>query len=215
MSARGLPSDSCRTAATLQAGDLTHSRCTAGTVSENKNSVEPAGLIQAIATSRDRTAFTTLFQQFAPRIKAYFVRLGLDNASADEATQEVLLTVWRKAAQFDPRRASAATWMFTIARNLRIDMARREHPYAAVDPSDVREPEPAPEQMLAFADLCGQVAAALATLPPEQADVIRLAFYDDRPHAEIERALGIPLGTVKSRLRLAAARLRRVLDPDY
>ena len=175
----------------------------------------PERLILDIAARGDRSAFTALFPQFAPRVKAYLMRRGLDAALAEELAQEVLLTVWRKAAQFDPARASAAAWIFTIARNLRIDAARRsQFSLRAPDPTD-EPPEPAAADNILAAEHRGvRVGAALATLPAEQLEVIRLAFFDDRPHADIERVLGIPLGTVKSRLRLAMSRLRALLEDD-
>lgn len=184
-------------------------------VTDVHDDIDPARLILAIAAHADRAAFATLFARFAPRVKAYLLRLGLDNASAEEHAQEVLLTIWRKAAQFDPARATAPAWIFTIARNLRIDAARRAQlMMPAADPVDDPAPAPTADAILAAEDRSARVRAALAALPEEQADVIRLAFFDDRPHAEIERALGIPLGTVKSRLRLAMSRLRRLLDED-
>ena len=176
---------------------------------------DPARLILAMATHGDRAAFATLFTRFAPRVKAYLLRLRLDGALAEEHAQEVLLTIWRKAAQFDPAPATAAAWIFTIARNLRIDTARRAQRTPLMpDPVDAPSPVPAADAVLAAEDRSARVRAALAALPTEQADVIGLAFFDDRLHADIERALGIPLGTVKSRLRLAMARLRGLLDDD-
>jgi RNA polymerase sigma-70 factor (ECF subfamily) len=171
-------------------------------------------LIHAIATRGDRTAFTSLFMHFAPRVKAYLMRLGLDAAAAEELAQEALLQVWRKATQYDAERASAATWIFTIARNLRIDVARRTQ--LAASTLDPLEPLPTPpaDMILAAEDRGNQVRAALASLPSEQADVVRLSFFDDRPHTDIEHVLGIPLGTVKSRLRLAMSRLRTLLEDD-
>lgn len=175
---------------------------------------DPACLIQAIARTRNRAAFVSLFKYYAPRVKSYLLRLGLDNASADELAQEVLLTIWSKAAQFDPTRATAAAWIFTIARNLRIDAARRHQGAPQPETAEDQAPEPAADLVWAAEDRTARIRDALAALPAEQADVIRLSFFDDRPHADIERALGIPLGTVKSRLRLAMLKLRGLLDKD-
>jgi RNA polymerase sigma-70 factor (ECF subfamily) len=176
---------------------------------------DPACLIQAIADQADRAAFIKLFNIFAPKVKAYLMRLGLDRGVAEDLVQEVMLTVWRKAAQYDPERASPATWIFAIARNLRIDTARRaRRETPALDPIDEADPSPDAGSLLLAEDRNRRIREALASLPREQADVIRLSFFDDRPHPEIEQALGIPLGTVKSRLRLGMTRLRGLLKDE-
>jgi RNA polymerase sigma-70 factor, ECF subfamily len=134
---------------------------------------------------------------------------------AEEHSQEVMLTVWRKAKQFDPARASVDAWIFAIARNRRIDTKRRAELMPLLrDPADEPPQVLHADAILAAQDRHTRVQAALAALPEEQAIVIQLSFFNDRPHADIERALGIPLGTVKSRLRLAMARLRNLLGDD-
>ena len=174
---------------------------------------EAAGWLRAIAERGDRVAFVALYGRFAPRGKAYLLRLALPPAQAEELTQEAMLAVWRKAAQFDARTSGAATWIFTIARNLRVDAARRAALALREDmPPDELEPTLPADAQLDDARRADRLRQAMQTLPPEQAEVVRLAFFDDRPHAEIERRLGIPLGTVKSRLRLAMVRLRAQLD---
>jgi RNA polymerase sigma-70 factor (ECF subfamily) len=171
-----------------------------------------AALLQAIARRRDRAAFAALFRIFAPRVKAWMIRGGATDTVAEELAQETLLAVWQKADQFDPGRAGVATWIFTIARNQRIDALRRErHPGTLLPgPDGPAEPVP-PESVVATAELEARIRAALASLPPDQAAVIRKAYFEDKAHAEIERELRIPLGTVKSRLRLAIGRLRAAL----
>jgi len=170
------------------------------------------GLIEAIAAHSDRAAFATLFAHFAPRVKSYMMRLGAAPDVAEELAQETLLTVWRRAAAYDASRAAVSTWVFTIARNLRIDLARREgRRTRPEDPSDEAPPPETPDGLLTAAQDGARIAAALATLPPEQIEVVRMAFFADRPHSEIAAGLGLPLGTVKSRLRLAMARLRTSL----
>jgi RNA polymerase sigma-70 factor, ECF subfamily len=173
-----------------------------------------AVLIQAVAARSDRAAFAALFRHFAPRVKTLLLRAGLSAAGAEELAQETLLTVWRKASLFDPAKAGAATWIFTIARNLRIDAIRRErHPETLLpDPTEEQPPPVVADQVLAVAERDDRVRAAMAQLSPEQADVVRAAFFMDQPHAEIEKQLGIPLGTVKSRLRLAMIKLRAALE---
>lgn len=170
--------------------------------------------IVAIALRGDRAAFAEVFDYFAPRVKSYLMRLGTAPDPAEELAQETLLTVWRKAATFDPSRAAASTWIFTIARNLRIDLARREgRSPPADDPSNFVAPPTAPDAALGVAQDEVLIRKAIATLSAEQAQVIRLAFFSDKPHSEIAEDLGLPLGTVKSRLRLAMARLRTLLEP--
>lgn len=177
---------------------------------------EAAQLIVAVACSSDRVAFARLFTHFAPRVKTYLLRVGTTPAIAEDLAQETMLTVWRKAAFFDPARAGAAAWVFTIARNLRIDVLRREHHAAALveAPPDPSPEPPRADALLTAAERERRVRAALVCLSSEQAEVVRLSFFQDKPHAEIERELGIPLGTVKSRLRLAMMRLRLLLDDD-
>jgi RNA polymerase sigma-70 factor (ECF subfamily) len=173
-----------------------------------------SGLILAVARTADRDAFATLFGHFAPRIKAFLVRTGSDDALADELAQETLLSVWRKAASFDPSRATAATWIFTIARNLRVDRFRKEWRDVAVgdDLPDTADECATPDEALSGGERDERVREALRTLPPDQIKVIELSFFEEAPHAEIAKALGIPLGTVKSRIRIAMIKLRALLD---
>ena len=168
-------------------------------------------LIACVAQSRDRVAFAALFDHFAPRIKAYLIRLGAAPNMAEDVTQEAMLSLWRKAHLFDPAKASAGTWVFTIARNLRIDQIRRERrPQIEADDPLCEEPRRADEG-LTWSQQEGRLRAAMAMLPPDQSRVIELSFFSDCPHSEIAVRLGIPLGTVKSRLRLAMARLRHAM----
>jgi len=173
-------------------------------------------LILSIARERDREAFARLFDSFAPRLKNYLVRQGARPAEAEEFVQEAMVAVWRKAEQFDPARASAATWIFRIARNLRLDAVRRDRLSDAWRPdlSDAPDPPETPEGLTAAGQRDARVRLALAGLPPEQLDVLRMSFFHDRPHAEIAEALRLPLGTVKSRIRLALQRLRASLEEE-
>jgi RNA polymerase sigma-70 factor (ECF subfamily) len=172
-----------------------------------------AVLVEAIAARQDRAAFTRVFAYYAPRVKAYLARLGLDGAQAEEVAQEVMVAVWRKAASFDARQASVSTWIFRIARNRRIDVFRRDR-RAALDPNDPAfEPpsEARPDGAAEAAERETRVRRAMAELPPEQRDLVRRAFYEDLSHSEIAATTGVPLGTVKSRLRLAFAKLKLTL----
>jgi len=184
------------------------------TIVRNKSGDETdwSSMIVAIARVQNRACFSELFLHFAPRLKAFFVRLGVLPGLAEDLAQEVMMTVWHKADYFDPARASATTWIFTIARNLRIDLGRRERrPALSEGFVDLLE-EPDPDEGAQSAEREQRIRAALAQLPGEQADVIRLSFFEDRPHAEIATRLAIPLGTVKSRIRLAMNRLRALVS---
>ncbi len=178
---------------------------------------ELISLICAVARERDRNAFAQLFAYFAPRVKSFLMRSGLADPTAEEVTQEVMIAVWRKASYFDPSRAGASTWVFTIARNQKIDWLRRARSRTAdhlLDPSDEPDTPPSGEDIAITAEREDGVRKALATLPNDQATIVRLSFFAEKPHAEIARELGIPLGTVKSRVRLALNRLRTLLDSD-
>jgi RNA polymerase sigma factor (sigma-70 family) len=181
-----------------------------------KATVEWAELIGRVAAHGDRDAFKLLFEHFAPRVKGFLVKTGMNADAAEEIAQMTLLTVWRKSAQFDPASAGAAAWIFTIARNLRIDSARQaaRQAKAAVSAEQDETPDVAdtPETMMTRRDDVSRVASALLRLSEEQSAVIRMSFIEEQPHSEIAERLGLPLGTVKSRIRLAMARLRDLLD---
>ncbi len=175
-----------------------------------------ASLIEAVAVHEDRAAFAALFEHFAPLVKTFMRRSGVTEATADELAQETLLVVWRKALLFDPSTARAAAWIFTIARNLRIDAYRRGRRGGLPETSDVDtefqvDESPGPESRMAAAQAETRVRAALAELSEEQRRVLELSFYEEKAHGEIARILRIPLGTVKSRSRLAMNRLRNLL----
>lgn len=161
----------------------------------------------------DRAAFAELYAHYGPRLRTYMRRLGADAGAAEDLAQEAMAAVWNKSRLFDPAKANANTWIFTIARNLRIDLIRRERrPEIDVDDPAIADPAPSsPEQAVIAHRDAAAVRAVLAALPPEQAAVIRMSFFEDRPHVAIAAALGVPLGTVKSRVRLAFLRFRKAL----
>lgn len=173
-------------------------------------------LLAAVAERQEREAFAQLFAHFAPRVKRHLMQCGSPEVQAEELAQEAMVTVWRKASLFDPAQAAASTWIFTIARNLRVDLLRRRHGLEAADEAfdfDLLEgDEPAADERLHAARENERLRGALAQLPEEQQQVLRLSYFDDEPHARIATELGIPLGTVKSRVRLAVAQLRRLLE---
>ncbi len=171
---------------------------------------EFAALVAAVADRHDRPSFERLFDYFAPRLNGYLLRLGADPAMAEEVIQDVMVTLWRKADQFDPQKSTVSTWLYRIARNRRIDILRR----TKVEILDGEEPD-LPVDDDGLSDLIERenaVRAALDHLPPEQLTLLRMAFFDSLSHSEISERTGLPLGTVKSRIRLGFARLRREME---
>jgi len=175
-----------------------------------------AAWLEAVAENQDRSAFAELFNHFGPRVKAYLIRLGSDDTMAEEVTQDVMVTVWRKAALFDRSKSSAATWLFRIARNRRIDMLRRKRTVNVDTETMVIEDEnlPDPNETLDEDKRQTRIRKALAQLPEQQLQLVELAFFTELSHSQIAEETGLPLGTVKSRIRLAFGRLRRVLEED-
>lgn len=170
-------------------------------------------LLRRIASDRDKSALAGLFGQFAPKLKSMMLKQGAGDALAEDLVQETLLTVWRKAQLYSPQRGTPSTWIFTIARNLRIDQVRRQSnkPYEDLETAGLVSDAPLSSAVVEQEQVIARVTRALSTLPTEQREVVQLSFIHDLAHAEIAAKIGIPLGTVKSRLRLAYDRLRPML----
>jgi RNA polymerase sigma-70 factor (ECF subfamily) len=170
-------------------------------------------LLVELASSRDKEVFSELFSYFAPRLKSMLMGTGTDPETAEEVAQEAMISVWRKCEMYDPKKASASTWIFTIARNLRIDRFRSEKrpEFDANDPSLMPEAEPLADDQLIVSDRQAVVKNAIALLPDDQKAVISLSFVEGLSHQEISDRLNLPLGTVKSRLRLSFEKLRTSL----
>lgn len=165
----------------------------------------------AVRDRRDRAAFGRLFDYFAPRLKGMLLRGGLHDGTAEDVVQDVMLAVWHKSAQFDPHRADAAAWIYGIARNRRIDMARRRPLAQPEEMPEIESLEPDVTQILALHQEADHLAKAIARLVPEQAEALRAAYFEDIPHSRISEMTGLPLGTIKSRIRLGLDRLRHEL----
>lgn len=174
--------------------------------------------IRKVALSADRAAFQCLFEHFAPQIKAFLMK-GMssyaDRSQAEEMMQEVMIKVWNKAASFNASKASVNTWIFTIARNTRVDFIRRNtraQRKIAID--DIWHEADSPEPIVEFQQrrVEVQIRNAMSTLPDEQALVLEKAFMESKSHNEIAEELGLPLGTVKSRIRLALSKLQILID---
>lgn len=171
-------------------------------------------LITRVAQNRDRQAFGQLFDHFAPRLKSFMMRKNTSAELAEDLVQEAMIAVWTKAALYEPSKGSVTTWVFTIARNLRIDRIRRDVHMPTTELGDYDEPSEAPEgeELLGRKQEDGLVARALQAIPEEQRQILVLSFVEELPQSEIASKLSIPLGTVKSRMRLAYGHLRRILE---
>jgi RNA polymerase sigma-70 factor (ECF subfamily) len=173
-------------------------------------------LLLSIGQIQDKAAFADLFQHFAPRVKSYMLKLGSADGMAEELAQQTLLQVWRKAQLFDPDKAAASTWIFRIARNIRIDVLRKQKHFFDddFDLAKIEDEQEDAEVKISREQKIRHVALALAKLPQDQAKIIRMSFYDGLSHGEIAKQLELPLGTVKSRIRLAFGRLRESVYLD-
>ncbi|MEM1298344.1 MAG: sigma-70 family RNA polymerase sigma factor [Pseudomonadota bacterium] len=190
---------------------------TADTFTPPGTNLTDEALVAAIAGASDRNAFAELFRRYAGRVKGFLMKSGAPADLSEEVAQEVMVLIWRKARQFDPTRASAGTWIYTIARNRRIDLLRRQN-RPAPDPKDPmfsQEPEPDPAATLAVSERDARVRTVLADLNEDQRQVVELSFYAGLSHGEIAEETGIALGTVKSRMRLALGRLRSALGEGF
>lgn len=173
-----------------------------------------ADLLRRVAERADPAAFRELYEAFGPRVKAYMMRKGADAGTAEDLAQETLLTVWRKASMYADDKGSMTTWVFTIARNLRIDRLRREVPWQELPEWRLAEPseEALPDEALAEKQQQNRLQAALADLPADQREVVTLAYLEGLSHSEIAARLALPLGTVKSRMRIAYQKVRAALE---
>lgn len=181
------------------------------TVMAEAGNEEWVALVRRVQDHKDRAAFSALFNHFAPRVKAFLMKSGASQALAEECTQEVMATLWTKAHMFDPTRASVSTWVYTIARNRKIDALRRTR---RPEPEELPwGPEAEPDQVEAMMlqQESEKLARAIAELPDKQRELIERAYFGDLSHSEIAEETGLPLGTIKSRIRLALDRLRHAM----
>lgn len=173
--------------------------------------MEWSAQMQAIRDQQDQAAFAALFRHFAPRVKAFLMRSGMTASFAEECTQEVMATVWRKAHMFDGTKASVSTWIFTIARNRKIDMIRKSR---RPEPEELQwgpDADPDAADVMMMAQDTEELGRALASLPEKQRGLIERAYFGELSHSEIAAETGLPLGTIKSRIRLALDRLRHAM----
>jgi RNA polymerase sigma factor (sigma-70 family) len=173
--------------------------------------MEWSAQLQAIRDQQDQAAFAALFRHFAPRVKAFLMRSGMTASFAEECTQEVMATVWRKAHMFDGTKASVSTWIYTIARNRKIDMIRKTRRPEPAELPWGPDADPDAAEMMMLAQDTAELGRALASLPEKQRGLIERAYFGELTHSEIAAETGLPLGTIKSRIRLALDRLRHAM----
>lgn len=191
-------------------------RATLGKVSTRRASLDGvdkplayhAELLLAVRDAQDKSAFAELFEHFAPRVKSFLMKGGADIGQAEECAQEVMVTVWQKAHLYDPMRATASTWIFTIARNKRIDALRKQNRPEPQDLYWMEDSEPDTAEIVGLQQEADKLAQAVEDLPEKQRDMIKRAFYGELTHQEIAEETGLPLGTIKSRIRWALEKLR-------
>lgn len=188
-------------------------KLTSGGTRKKKAAQNHEDLVACIAINKDRAAFRTLFDYFAPRLKSYLLNFGLNSQKAEDLAQEVMLILWQKADKFDPTKAKVSTWLFRVARNKFIDLSRKQK-YPEVNADDHLSQMKAAEQTdkpVEEAQTQSLISAAMDQLKPDQQQVIRLSFFEEMSHGQIAEHLQLPLGTVKSRIRMSFQMLRRVL----
>lgn len=170
--------------------------------------------LTSVGLDQDAIAFRRLFANLAPRLKFFLIKGGMIESAAEDVMQETMMKVWRKADLFDSSKASASTWIYSIARNVKIDRLRKEH-RPEPDPEDpcfVSEDPETGEQAVSRKQDRERIQKAMALLPPEQMTIIKMSFFEEKSHGEIAEVLDIPLGTVKSRIRLAFGKIRAELE---
>jgi RNA polymerase sigma-70 factor (ECF subfamily) len=182
---------------------------------EQNDEISLESLLYDVGKKKDRKAFITLFDHFAPRVKSYLLKQGCNETAAEEVVQDTMIRVWRKASMYDPSKAKASTWIFTIARNRRIDLIRKNSRSEFLSDAQVIEEthnddlEPSAEDIYAQTEQADVLKSKISELPQEQLELLQMAFYQDKSHQEIADETKLPLGTVKSRIRLALGKLKK------
>ena len=169
--------------------------------------------LEKVAENQDRQAFEKLFDHYAPLIRAYsLAREPGADLVADELVQEVMTRVWLKADKYNSKLANLNTWIFTLARNCRIDYLRRNSRYLTeIDPTDlfnnIEDETPGPFQRVQQSRAEENIRAELKNLPAEQSEILTKVYLEGKSHQQASDELKLPLGTVKSRVRLALKKL--------
>ena len=170
--------------------------------------------IKLIGNNQDKSAFATIFKYFAPRLKSFLLKAGSTDSQAEEIIQEVMIAVWTKSSTYDDTKSSVSTWIYTIARNKRIDKIRKEkRHYLSESDEGLEIPiDSTQEKEIFSAQLASSLKKYMSNLPKEQSDLLQLSYFYNKTHADISEELKIPLGTVKSRIRLALSKMRHLVE---
>ena len=178
------------------------------------NDVDLGNFLKDIGENQDKLAFSNIFKYFAPRLKSYFVKIGCSETQAEEIIQEVMIAVWTKSNTYDREKSSVSTWIYTIAKNKRIDKIRKEKKHNTVESDESLEiPVPSKqEQQILSTEVSEKIRHSLKFLPNEQAELLKLSYFYEKTHSDIAKDLSLPLGTVKSRIRLALSKMRNLVE---
>jgi len=170
--------------------------------------------LKEVGENQDKEAFSNIFNYFAPRLKSFFIKLGCTDSQAEEIIQEVMIAVWTKSNTYDNTKSSVSTWIYTIAKNKRIDKIRKEKKHYSVESDDSLEipvPSKQEEQLLSI-ELTEKIHQSMQFLPKEQAELLKLSYFYEKTHTDIAEDLNLPLGTVKSRIRLALLKMKNLVE---
>ena len=175
---------------------------------------ELVSFLRDIGENQDKVAFSNTFRYFAPRLKSYFVKIGSTESQAEEIIQEVMIAVWTKSSTYNREKSSVSTWIYTIAKNKRIDKIRKDKKHNTVDSDESLEiPVPSKqEQQILSTEVAEKIQHSLKFLPDEQAELLKLSYFYEKTHSDIAKDLSLPLGTVKSRIRLALSKMRNLVE---
>ena len=170
--------------------------------------------MQEVAENQDKEAFATIFKHFSPRLKSYFMKAGAADNQAEEIIQEVMISVWTKASSYNKEKSSVSTWLYTIARNKRIDKIRKEKRHYLLESDEGLEIpiDSTQEEEIMSTQLSKRMDDYIKNLPSEQAKLLKLSYFHEKTHTDISNELNIPLGTVKSRIRLALSKIRNLAE---
>lgn len=215
-----IPALACNNAPRRSALELLRVRRKRGVPKRSDDCVEElpqqdmARLMEAVASARDVDAFERLFRHYGPRVRAFMMRQCRDGQMADELMQETMMTVWNKAGLFYSDRGTVDAWIFTVARNLRTSAFRKaKRPvFDPTDPVFVPDDPLEPGDHLERIDDAERLRRAMEDLPPEQLEVLKYAFFDEISHRKLAEKLNLPVGTIKSRIRMAFGKLRKALE---